>query len=80
MAPFFRASDKPIATACFGLVTFCPLPERSFPCFMAFISRSTDAEAAAPYFFFALLFFLAGISVWSSPALWWLAYTRAKAR
>ncbi len=47
--------------ACLGFVTFFPLPERSFPCFMAFISRSTDCEALGPYFLAELFF--AGISV-----------------
>jgi hypothetical protein len=37
--------------ACLGLVTLRPLrPERSLPCFMAFISRSTDFEAPGLYF------------------------------
>ncbi|HEX3472207.1 MAG TPA: hypothetical protein VHT28_13570, partial [Silvibacterium sp.] len=45
------------------LVTFFPLrPDFSFPCFIAFISRSTDLEAFGLYFlpldfFFAELFF-----------------------
>ncbi len=61
-----------MAIACLGFVTFCPLPERSFPCSIAFISRSTDAEAAAPYFFFAALF-LAAMLPWRSQGLKWLA-------
>lgn len=68
-APFFLASDKPIAIACFGLVTFFPLrPERSLPCFISFISRSTDLEALGLYFLpadlrddFLLAFLAAGI-------------------
>src|SRR5271165_5253992 len=59
-APALRASDRPIAIACLGFVTFCPLrPDFSLPCFIAFISRSTDAEALGPYFF-ALEFFFVG--------------------
>lgn len=44
LAPFFLASDKPIAIACFRLVTFppCPLgPLRSVPCFLRRIADST---------------------------------------
>ena len=50
-APSFRALESPIATACFGLVTFLPLrPLLSFPSFIAFISVSTLFEAAGEYF------------------------------
>ena len=64
MAPFFRASDNPIAIACFGFVTFLPLrPDFSFPSFIARISRSTDFEARGLYFrplaFFEADFFAA---------------------
>ena len=62
-----RASDNPIAMACFGFVTFFPLrPDLSCPFFIARISRSTDFEAFGLYFrpldffeldFFAELFF-----------------------
>ncbi len=60
-APALRASDNPIAIACFGFVTFFPLlPDVSLPCFIAFISRSTDAPAFGLYFlpldFFAAFF------------------------
>ena len=49
--PSARASDRPIAIACFGLVTFFPLrPDLSLPFFIAFISRSTSAEALGLYF------------------------------
>jgi hypothetical protein len=67
-APDLRASDKPIAIACFRLVTFFPLrPDLSLPFFIAFISRSTDEEALGLYFlvldffaaFFAAFFFVA---------------------
>jgi hypothetical protein len=67
-APFFLASDNPMAIACLGLVTLRPLrPERSLPCFIAFISRSTDLEAAGLYFLpgfaavFRAVFLAAGI-------------------
>jgi hypothetical protein len=69
-APLRRASDKPIAMACFGFVTLRPLrPERSFPCFMAFISRSTERDAPEPYFLCELaedlraVFFAGGIKL-----------------
>jgi hypothetical protein len=40
-----------MAMACFGFVTFLPLrPDFSLPCFISFISRSTDAEALGLYF------------------------------
>src|ERR1035437_8171636 len=59
--PALRASDRPMAMACFGFVTFLPLlPLFSLPCFIAFISRSTLLPAAGLYFrvecFFALFF------------------------
>ena len=42
MAPERRASDRPIAIACFGLVTFFPLlPLLSLPRLNSCISRST---------------------------------------
>jgi len=50
-APFSRASDNPIAIACFRLVTRppCPdLPRFSVPCFLRRIALSTDLEAASP--------------------------------
>lgn len=58
-----RASDSPMAMACFGLVTFFPLPpDLSFPCFISRISRSTALLAAGLYLrelddFFEALFF-----------------------
>jgi hypothetical protein len=61
--PSLRASDNPIAMACFRLVTFLPLrPLFSLPCFIAFISRSTSLPADGLYSregldFFELLFF-----------------------
>lgn len=58
--PSRRASDRPMAIACFGFVTFFPLrPDFSLPCFMARISRSTsfpaDGEYLRPEDFFDLL-------------------------
>jgi hypothetical protein len=59
-APFFRASDKPIAIACFGFVTFLPLrPLFNLPRFISRISVSTCLPAEGLYFrvdFFALFF------------------------
>ena len=49
MAPDLRASERPIAIACLGFVTFRPDPLFSVPFFMAFISRSTFCEAFGPY-------------------------------
>src|SRR5271170_2366053 len=64
--------------ACFGFVTFWPLPDFSLPSFIARISRSTDFEAFGLYlrpllflpavFFALVLFFTAGIIC--PPALW----------
>jgi hypothetical protein len=70
LAPDLRASDRPMAMACFRLVTFFPLrPDFNVPFFIAFISRSTDFPAFGLYFlpldflaeldFFAELFLLA---------------------
>ena len=48
--PSRRASDNPIAIACFGFVTFLPLrPLRSLPRFIACISRSTSLPALGLY-------------------------------
>jgi hypothetical protein len=41
LAPSFRASESPIAIACFLLVTFLPLPLFSLPCFSSCIVFST---------------------------------------
>jgi hypothetical protein len=52
-APSLRASDRPIAIACFGLRTFrCDRPDSSLPSFILCIARSTLAEAFGPYFRF----------------------------
>jgi hypothetical protein len=53
LAPFFRASDRPMAMACLRLVTFPPRPP--FPLFSVprlrrRIALSTRFEAARPYF------------------------------
>jgi hypothetical protein len=75
--------DRPIAIACFLLVTFLPLlPLLSFPSFMAFISVSTLLLAAGEYFraegFLAVVFFFAVVVAilispqgirWRGPAL-----------
>jgi len=52
LAPFFRASESPIAIACFLLFTTPPLPpfpERSVPRFFRRIADRTDLLAAFPY-------------------------------
>ena len=51
-APFARASERPMAIACFRLVTLRPvlLPERRVPFFFLFIADSTLLLAAFPYF------------------------------
>jgi hypothetical protein len=59
-APSLRASDKPIAMACFGFFTLLPLPDFSLPRLNSCISRSTDFCALGPYlrpldFFFAAI-------------------------
>src|ERR1044072_3209442 len=51
LAPSLRASDRPIAIACFLLVTF--LPERPLfrvPSFITCMARSTFLPAFLPYF------------------------------
>jgi len=53
LAPFFRASDNPIAIACFRLFTFPPwpdLPRRSVPFLRRCIALFTRFDAAFPYF------------------------------
>src|SRR5262249_33271585 len=52
LAPFFRASERPIAMACSRLVTRPPLPpfpERNVPRFSRCSARSTLLLAALPY-------------------------------
>ncbi len=53
LAPFFRASDKPMAIACLRLVTFfSDLPERNVPFFFLRIADLTDF--CAPFEYFAM--------------------------
>ena len=50
-APDSLASDKPMAMACFGLVTFLPLrPDLSLPVFISCIARSTLSCDFLEYF------------------------------
>src|SRR5260370_5228038 len=52
LAPFFRASESPIAIACLRLFTAPPLPpfpERRVPFFLRRAALSTDLPAALPY-------------------------------
>jgi hypothetical protein len=52
LAPFLRASDRPMAMACFRLFTLPPLPplpELSVPRFLRRIALSTLLLAALPY-------------------------------
>ena len=50
LRPFLRASESPIAIACFGLVTFLPLrPLFSLPRFISRISVSTCLPALGEY-------------------------------
>ena len=52
-APSLRASESPMAMACFRLFTFFPLrPDFSLPRLYSCISRSTDFDAFGPYFRF----------------------------
>jgi hypothetical protein len=51
LAPFFRASDKPMAIACLRLLTVLPLrPDLSVPFLRRRIALSTRFDAALPYF------------------------------
>ena len=50
LPPASRASLRPIAMACFRLVTLPPDPERSVPCFRSCIAFSTFFCAFFPYF------------------------------
>jgi hypothetical protein len=61
LAPFFRASESPIAIACFRLFTvppFPPFPDLRVPFFFRRMALSTALPAAFPYllpdFFFVL--------------------------
>jgi hypothetical protein len=52
-APFFRASERPMAIACLRLLTvppLPPLPDFKLPCFFLRIALATLLPAALPYF------------------------------
>jgi len=66
LAPFFLASDNPIAIACFRLFTFRPLPDLSVPFLRRRIALSTRFDAAFPYLRLPEDFFLAAIFLFSS--------------
>jgi len=86
--PALRASDNPIAIACFLLVTLLPLrPLFNFPCFIARISRSTLFPAAGEYLrvdllllvdFFSVVFFFDVLGAIASPCQvrWLPAFAR----
>jgi hypothetical protein len=61
LAPVLRASDNPIAIACFLLLTFLPdRPLRKVPDLRFFMARPTLLAAAFEYFrFFAFFAFFA---------------------
>src|SRR5260370_31213189 len=65
LAPFFRASESPIAIACLRLFTAPPLPpfpERNVPFFLRRMALATVLPAALPYLRlldFLCVFFLA---------------------
>lgn len=74
-APSFRASDSPIAIACFLLVTRPPLPpgpRRNDPLLRFFIARSTRFPAFFPYLL--LLFFRVAMSA-HPRSRWWCGCT-----
>ena len=51
LAPFLRASDNPIAIACFRFFTLrCDLPDSSLLRFILCIARPTLLDALGPYF------------------------------
>jgi hypothetical protein len=52
LAPFLRASERPMAIACFRLLTVPPLPpfpDFKVPRFLRRITLLTDLPAAFPY-------------------------------
>lgn len=57
LAPFLRASDRPIAIACLRLFTVPPEPLFSVPALRFFIALSTVDCALGPYF--AMVYLLA---------------------
>jgi hypothetical protein len=56
-APFALASERPIAIACFLLLTFAPLPLRSVPDFFRFIALLTVLCAFFEYFAIVVFFY-----------------------
>jgi len=64
LAPFLRASERPMAIACFLLLTFLPdLPLLSVPALRFFMARPTFFAAPLEYFlFFAFLAIATGPS------------------
>src|SRR5688572_14106991 len=57
LPPASRASDRPMAMACFRLLTFRPEPPLlSLPSFISCMARPTFSDALRPYFFFAFFF------------------------
>lgn len=68
-APFFLASDNPIAIACLRLFTVLPLrPDLSVPFLRRRIALSTRLDAALPYFrlpvFFRAAMLIPPVKVW----------------
>jgi hypothetical protein len=62
LAPFFRASESPIAIACFLLLTFRPeVPLLSVPALRFFMARLTLSAASLEYFRFFAFFAIAAI-------------------
>jgi len=60
LAPFFRASDNPMAMACLRLLTVLPLrPLFSDPRFIRCMADFTFLPAEAPYLRLLLRFFVA---------------------
>lgn len=49
LAPFFRASDRPMAIACLRLLTRPPFPDFKVPCFLQRMALLTLFPAAFPY-------------------------------
>ena len=73
LAPFFRASDSPMAMACFRLLTFPPLPpgpDLRVPFFRRRMALSTRFDAAFPYRRLAEDFFFGDFLVAIDPS--WL--------
>src|SRR5580704_16053836 len=76
LAPFFRASESPIAIACLRLVTLPPLPplpERSVPRFSRCIALFTLLPAALPYLAMAHLLFFDSRNYYDEPLKLWLS-------